>query len=261
MEQMKNRQAALAALRARLDRMEGGRRDVAPRTGASASAFPLPASGALHEVHAAGADGVAANAFALGLTAGLAGSRPVVWALQDMAATEGGVPYGPGLTEMGLAPDRVLLVRARDAAALLAVGEEALRSPAVGAVVLSAWGEARAFTLTAGRRLALAAQGGGGTILLVRVSAALAPSAAETRWRVRAAPSVPLEANAPGRPAFHAELLRRRRGGPPGTWIMEWDRERRSFVDPATPSGGLVSLPAHRQAGARGEGGGLRRVA
>lgn len=220
----------------------------------------LVARAGLHDLYAASpADAVTLNAFGLALAASTAQGRPIVWGVQQMAAQEAGRPYGPGLNEMGLKPREVLLVRARDVQALLSVGEEALRSPAVGAVVLSAWGEARAITLTASRRLALAARTGGATVFLARAAAEPGPSAAQTRWSVRAAPSTPLGANAPGRPAFSATLLRHRGGAPPQTWIMEWDRERRSFVEPAPLSGGLVPLAAQRPADARD--GGLRHSA
>jgi hypothetical protein len=140
----------------------------------------------------------------------------------------------------------------RDVQTLLAVGEEALRSPAVGAVLLSAWGEARAFSLTASRRLALAAETGGATLFLARAGALPCPSAAETRWSVASCASEPLEGGAPWRPSFSATLLRRRGGGATGTWIMEWDREQRTFRAPAPLSGGLVPLAAQRPTAASG---------
>lgn len=86
-------------------------------------------------------------------------------------------------------------------------------------------------------------------LLLVRANAAPAPSAAETRWSIASAASASMPANAPGRPAFRARLLRSRAGAPPGEWMLEWDREARTFVVP-TPSGGVVPVPADRPAGA-----------
>ncbi|HEV2081043.1 MAG TPA: hypothetical protein VGR32_01180 [Brevundimonas sp.] len=259
MKNIKGRSDLVGALRTRLSGCGTLR---APTRGeAGRAGLPLAsARRGLHDVYAAtSADSASTNAFALGLGVGAAGGRPVVWALQHMADQESGRPYGPGLHQMGFRPRDLLLVRVRDAAALLAVGEEALRSPAVGAVVLTAWGEARAFTLTASRRLAMAARAGGGSVFLVRAAADPAPSAAETRWSVRAVASSPLEAGAPGRPAFSATLLRSRGGEATRTWTMEWDRERRVFVEPAPLSGGLVPLAAQRQAGARD--GDMRHVA
>lgn len=204
---------------------------------------------ALHEVLAATTrHGVAAHGFALAL-AMRASASAVVWIVQSGGRSELGEPYGPGLSAWGLDPAHLLLVRVPDAAALLAAGEEALRSGAAGAVIMSGWGEAKVHGLTASRRLMMAAQAGSSLGVLVRAKAAPAPSAAETRWSIAAAPSGSIEANAPGRPAFRARLLRSRSGAPPGEWALEWDRETRAFVA-AAASGGVVSVPADRPAGA-----------
>jgi protein ImuA len=207
------------------------------------------ARGTIHDVYAAtSADAVAAHGFALGLAL-RASSSCVVWVMQNRASTEAGRLYGPGLRAWGLDPERLILATVRETRQLLAAGEEALASGAAGAVILSGWGEARDVTLTASRRLASAAHRSGSTGFFVRAAARPAPSAAQTRWSVAAAPSRPLEAGAPGRPAFHASLTRSRSGAEPGDWVLEWDREARAFVDPAA-SGGVVPVPAHRPAGA-----------
>src|SRR3546814_11133116 len=79
--------------------------------------------------------------------------------------------------------------------------------------------------------LSLAAETSGVTVLLLRVSALPAPSTAHTRWAVRSAPSLPLEANAPGHPAMEVELLRQRGRPAGGVWQVEWDREQTIFRD------------------------------
>lgn len=123
---------------------------------------PGPCLFCLHDIHAeTAANAVAANAFALGLASRATQDRPLAWVFQNLASQEAGGLHGPGLHEWGLRPETVLIVRVRDATALLAAGEEALKSGAVGAVLMSGWGEAKAITLTASRRLALAARGGG----------------------------------------------------------------------------------------------------
>jgi protein ImuA len=203
---------------------------------------------AVHEVlPEAPRQAVAAQGFALGLASRAAGA--IVWILQTTGRSEMGEPFGPGLSAWGLDPADLILVRAPDAASLLAAGEEALRSGAAGAVIMSGWGEAKVHGLTASRRLMMAARSGSTLGLLVRANAEPAPSAAETRWSIASAPSEPLPANAPGRPAFRARLLRSRSGAPPGEWTLEWDRETRRFVTPSA-SGGLVSRPADRPAAA-----------
>lgn len=208
-------------------------------------------TGVVHEIFPEAADQtLAAHGFALAL-ASRRGGRGAVWVAQGRLLAEAGVPYGLGVRDWGLDPDDLVLVRVRDAAQLLAAGEEALASGAADAVILSGWGESPALTLAAGRRLSFAADRGGGVALFVRASAEPRPSAAETRWSVAAAPSHEREARAPGRPAFRVRLTRSRTGAPEKTWMMEWDRERRSFVEP-TAHGDLVSLPRHRPAGAAG---------
>ncbi|MEH6677553.1 ImuA family protein [Phenylobacterium sp.] len=257
----------IAALRTQLATLEGpggGRVRTTSEAVAEFSPFSADFQG-LHDLYADSvADAAAVNAFGLGLAQRVAAGRPIVWGLHDQMANEAGRPHGPGLQEMGVDPAGLLLVRVRDMKALLAVGEDALRSPAVGAVLLSAWGEAKALSLTASRRLALAAETGG-ALFLARAGAVPAPSAAETRWAIRAMASRPLEAGAPGHPSFLATLLRRRSGGgETKTWPMEWDRDHRSFRPPAPLSGDLVPLAAHRTAsapGGRAGDSGPRRVA
>lgn len=222
---------------------------------------PGPCLFCLHEIHAeTAADAVAANAFALGLASRATRDRLLLWVFQKLASQEAGDLHGPGLHEWGLRPETVLIVRVRDATSLLAAGEEALKSGAVGAVLMTGWGEAKAMTLTASRRLALAARAGGSTAFVVRAAAQAVPSAAETRWSVRAALSTALEAKAPGRPAFVAALTRSRQGAAPTEWTLEWDRETRSFAEPAPVSGRLVSVPVFGSAAARGSATGLRRT-
>jgi protein ImuA len=224
------------------------------------------AAHALHEIHAATTpDATAALGFALGLARRAAPDRAMVWGVQAMAGLETGHVHGPGLRELGLDPGRVVLVRVKEMKDLLAAGEEALACGAVGAVMLTAWGEAKAMSLTASRRLSMAAAQGRSAAILVRLAAQPQPSAAETRWRVKAALSRALEAEAPGHPTFEIELLRHRLGAQPRSWIMEWNRERGVFQNggrngreerPAV-SGGLVSVPADRSVEAGG--GAVRR--
>ena len=203
---------------------------------------------ALHEIHVSSLHAPAGEAF--GLAIALRSARSVVWICDARAHCEVGALYGPGLQEWGAEAEGLLLARVRTSTALLAAGEDALRSGAFEAVLMSAYGESPAFSLTNSRRLSLAAAQGGTAAILIRVGAAPRPSAAETRWSIEAAPSAPLDARAPGRPAFRVSLLRSRAGLATGEWIMEWDRESRSFVEPAA-SGRLVSLSARRPAGVR----------
>lgn len=212
----------------------------------------------LHEVFAAAADDAAAGAaFALA-TALAAGTLPILWLRTDAAQNDGGRLHAAGLRDLGLDPDTLVLGIVRDEAALLRAAADAARCAGLGMVLVEAWGRAPGIDLTATRRLMLAAEASGVTAVLLRIGATPVPSAAATRWSIAAAPSVALEADAPGHPAFDIELLRRR-GGPSGQrWRVEWNRDARLFAplpigdaragDPAPLSGAGLSLVADRAA-------------
>lgn len=245
--------------------------------GVTASVNPLSlpggmACGACHEVYATrGLDAAAASGLGLALGRILGDRRPLLLIRHEMLDREAGTPYAPGLVEFGIDPGMVTLVRARDAATLLQGGLEGARCPGLGAVILELWGETNLYDLTASRRLSLAAERSGVPLLLLRFMATPQPSAAETRWRLQAAPSRALPANAPGQPAFHLTLLRHRHGLATGTWRLEWNRDDQHLdcrqipdvlhapsAGSATTStplhGRVVSLPADRPDPARETG-------
>ena len=155
------------------------------------------APGALHEILGHGPDtehGTLASLLVGGLLAGHDPSRQVLWAMQDDDL------FAPGLANVGLHPDRLIL--AQCGRSVLAVMEEALRHPGLVAVVGEVEGR---LGLTASRRLQLAAEASGVTAFAIRRSrrfddpALLAPSAAVSRWRVSALPARrPCHAAQPG---------------------------------------------------------------
>lgn len=173
------------------------------------------------------------------------GDKALLWLRTDTAERRSGRLYAPGLVELGIDPARLVLGMVEDDTALLRSALDGARCSGLGAIILECWGNPRLFDLTASRRLVLAAEGSGVTILLLRIAGVATANAADTRWRVQATPSTPLPANAPGPPAFLVELLRRRAGAPGGPWAMEWNRDDRIFRAPALP-GALVRLPAGR---------------
>jgi protein ImuA len=182
---------------------------------------------ALHEVGATPLHLGAAAGFTLALaTLALEPHKETLWIATDFGSLETGALYGPGLDELGLASERLLIARvARPVDALFAM-EEALKCRALSAVIAEL-GEAP--DLTATRRLALAAKDHGGLGLILRHASSDAPSAARTRWQVAAAPSVQDEFGGLGRTAFSLELTRNRRG-PCGNWTLTWDHHERVFA-------------------------------
>jgi len=258
--------SALDALRARIDRLGDGRdRRVsgsfsAGHPGLDAAIGGGVARGRLHEVFGAEPeDAGSASAFTLLLallakTPGETGqASPLLWLRTDDAMRRSGMPYGPGLADMGIDPAGIILAVMPDALALLRAAADALRCPALCAVVIECWGSPKVLDLTASRRLTLAAESAGTTALLLRMDAQPSPSTAETRWRIAAAPSAPLAANAPGHSSFDIDLLRRRAGPDGLAWRLEWNRDQRCFVEPPL-SGAVVPVPA---AGPAADGGAL----
>jgi hypothetical protein len=93
------------------------------------------------------------------------------------------LPYPPALAQHGLVLNRLVLVQAHEPSSVLWAAEQALRCPAVGAVL--AWPAALDDRRV--RRLQLAAETGGGCGLLYRPpSAARQPSPAALRVRLGA---------------------------------------------------------------------------
>jgi protein ImuA len=185
---------------------------------------------ALHEFYpAAQRDAMASGGLLLGLAAQQQDGM-ILWVRQEALSRECGQPCPSGIVEFGVDPQRVVLVRARDAQAVLQAGLEGARSGALAAVLLETWGEAPLYDLSASRRLALAAREAGAQVLLAPVAAPIKASAAETRWRVETSPSFALATRAPGHPVYNLSLLRARNGRDGTTYRLEWNRDARSFL-------------------------------
>jgi len=222
--------SAVAGLRSRIGRIErpaAARHGVLP-FGLAAIDRALPggglALGAVHEIFGAGGDeedGAVAAGFAAGILARL-GAGPVLWCLKRPDL------YGPGLAAFGLDPGRIVFAAApRDEAVLWAAEQGLLAGKSAGLAAVV--GEIGRLPMVAGRRLQLAAERSGVTVLLLRrwrsggeaAAERGRPSAATTRWRVAALPAR-AAAGRPGigMPRWQVELLRCR-GGRPAAWRVE----------------------------------------
>jgi len=186
---------------------------------------PGLACAAHSEVFASGREGsgaAAALALALDGLRGRAEERSVLW-VQDAASVRlNGRPYRPGLpAELR---HRVIHVLARKPEDALFALEEGVRCRDLACVIGEIAGNPKALGFTASRRLSLVAEKHGMPLFLVRLDAKRDLSSARMRWQVRAAPSLPplWNAQAPGTPAWHAELFRAR-AHPPGEWILRDD--------------------------------------
>jgi protein ImuA len=230
--------ARLAALRARLAPPAGGSAgELAGGSTAGPAGRPvlslgprppdacLPGGGLVlgppHEIAPAGpADTVAALGFALALCARRLAQ---VHGEALIAAAPGQpLPYGHGLTGLGLDPGRVLLLEAGSDAEVFRALEAALRARSLAAVI----GLLRdGMPLKPGRRLQLAAEGPAPPLLLIlRPAEAGLPNGAATRWRIAAAPASRDRFGTLDRPRWRARL-ERCRNGRGGDWLLEWDRE------------------------------------
>jgi hypothetical protein len=161
--------AVVAALRERIRSLEGGarhRRAVLP-FGVKTIDGHLPegglALGALHEVAGGGngaIDGAAAALFAAGIAARTRGR--VLWCVtrQDL--------FAPALAAAGLAPDRVIYVEAGDEKSVLACFEEGLRHGGLHCGLGAVVAEVARLSMTASRRLQLAAEGSGAIGIAIR---------------------------------------------------------------------------------------------
>lgn len=209
------------------------------------------AAAQLHDIYAIDAeDGPSGAGFGIALALA-AGALPMLWLRTEAGERAQGRLHATGLIELGLPADSLLLGLVADEAALLRAAGDAARCGGLGTVLIESVGRAPGLDLTATRRLMLAAERSGVTVLSVRIGAEPTPSAAATRWGVSAVPSAVLgpglEAEAPGFPAFDVECLRRR-GGPTGSrWQVEWDRDAKSFRG-ASLSGADLSVAADRAA-------------
>ena len=183
--------------------------------------------GVLNEITATHADRPAAFGFAFALAAIAQRARPgpAVLVATRRALRDFGQPYGPGLVQLGLDVDRLILVEtANDKDALWAI-EETLRADAGAAIVAAAI--AGSLDLTTGRRLNLAAAHNRTPLALLSFGADPAGPAA-TRWRIASQPAA--------RDRFGAFLharwsaaLERCRNGRPGHWLIEWNHVAHRF--------------------------------
>lgn len=158
------------------------------------------------------AEGLGRHAFAL--FQAMRHPGPLIWILPGHAPE---MPMLRGLP-MGLG-ERLLLIRPRTETDLLWSVEEALRAAPVGFVVAK---PEKPLSLTAGRRLQLAAEAGGTTgLMLIRGGAG--SNAAETRWSCAPAPAVRSDST-----PHHWSLIKNKRETT-GLWTVHWNGASTAF--------------------------------
>jgi protein ImuA len=204
------------------------------------------ALGALHEVAGGGSgavDGAAAALFVSGIAARTQGK--ILWCIARPDL------FAPALAQAGLSADRVIYVEAGDDKTVLACVEEGLRHGGLGMVV----GEVARLSMTASRRLQLAAETSGTAGIALRrwwrPTNAMdlgQPTAAVTRWRISTLPSRPLPVPGVGRARWFVELIRCRAG------------ESADFELEACDGKGCLALPSNLAHGSAEKDGGRGRT-
>lgn len=134
----------------------------------------------------------------------------------------------------GFNPSRLLMAQTKDQTDTLAVAEEALRDGAVSLVALEITAP---LSLTAGRRLQLAAQASGATGLCL-IPEGMGSSAAETRWHC--APVFDVDDS-----TLQCWTLIKNKSGTNGCWHVRWDAEARriAVVSPAGNGSDVAGAP------------------
>lgn len=168
--------------------------------------------------------------------------RQVLWVQDARAVQLSGRPYVHGLPAD--LRDRLIHVEAAKPEDALFALEEGLRCRDLACVIGEIVGNPRALDFTASRRLSLAAEKHGVALWLVRIEAEPDLSSARMRWRVEAAPSAPPRWNpqAPGAPAWRAELFRARSHAP-GHWTLSHEAGKLSVTRTTAPHSGNLVRP------------------
>lgn len=247
----------VAELRAAIARIEGGREAATARGSVrlgenlalDAAIGGGIAMGTLNEIlPASSGDTAAACAFALALAVRMACQhglwvKSLIWIIEDFAAQEHGAPYGPGLAQHGIAPEKLVIVkvpRRQDALWALETALKVKNTLVIGEL----WAQHGFYDLTASRRLALAARASGSPGLIIHSGAAgrEPASAASLRLEITGHAST-LEASAanrtplPGPPAFAVRVARARAGpmrrahDADRRHVVVWDGTRGCFCD------------------------------
>jgi protein ImuA len=198
----------------------------------------------LHEIHAVSAlDLPSALGFLTALLVSLPAEGPIFIITSAQSLASVGHLHAHGLKALGLDPSRITLVEARKERDALWALEESLRS---GAASIVAGLIAQSLDLKKSQRLSLAAREARRPLLLLRPPKAGLASAAETRWRIAAAPCHREPSGALASWRWQV-TLERCRNGSNGECVLEWFHASHRFglvaplANPALPDcAGLV---------------------
>jgi hypothetical protein len=166
---------------------------------------------------------------------------------------ERGQLHGHGLTALGIAVERTVVVTAVREKELLWTLEEALTSGAFGAVVGALGKNERLYAFPQSRRLKLRSEAAGMPLFLLRHWQNGGATAAKGRWRVAALPS-----HSPGKhgdfnllgPSRLQLRLERMASLPPQSWEIEFDATRHLHMAPLLEHGPAGTALGRRRSAA-----------
>ncbi len=199
------------------------------------------ARGRLHALHPTrpGDEG-AATGFALAIMRVLdAKPRPILWVQHRAGLAEAGEPYAPGLSQLGLDPQRIVIAVAGNAREALAAAEMGLALPGLSGVVAEMPQKLPATMLKLGQRLALRAEATTTPCLLLHASALPVQMPVATRWMVAAQPGSthrrdPISPYASLTPALSLDLVKNRFGTIAALSVQWVPHEQRFALFPAS---------------------------
>lgn len=199
--------------------------DLGPLNGAFPNhTFP---TAAVHEfISATAEEATAASGFLSGLLSLLMGNTGTVLWITGRTHV-----FPPALATFGLQPHRFLFLHLTHNKQALWAMEEALKSPALTAVV----SELRDISFTESRRLQLAVEQSRVTGFIINRSPKAGTTACVSRWKISSLPSMPID-DLPGIgfPQWRVELLRIR-NGKPGAWDVQWRNDRFTYPTESQP--------------------------
>lgn len=206
--------------------------------------------GTLHEVWSDNFTHTSAlNGFSLGQAKTLLTPKrlAIIWLHLGHEASEIGLPYGAGLKNFGLEPDRLIIGRMATMPDLLWAIEESVACSAVAAVLADIGTHHKALDFTASRRLNLRANTAGTSIFLQRYGRDREASAATYRWHITPTLSAqsPFDHRAPGASRWQVKL-EKGANGKRDHWHVNWT-ENGFAIDPNTPHKDIVQHTSSRK--------------
>ena len=205
-------------------------------------------------------DAAAATGFALALAALLqnraADRSPVLWISDRVTAMEQGLPYAPGLKDIGLEPALFLHAVPRRLEDALWLAESAIESGAFLVSILEVRGNPTHFGLTESRRLSLRAKAAGRPLLLLRQAGKEEASSAAYRLLVEPAPATSkflpdgsILGGSIGHPVFRL-TLEKSRNPASLSLALEWNSHDRRFLLTRSPGDIRLADPFSTHSGA-----------